>query len=143
VVDYLQLCATAGKQNRAIEVGEISRGFKALAKEMGIAVLALSQLNRDVEKRAGGRPVMSDLRDSGEIEQDADAVLFLWRLGKPVPGELMRIGCAVEKNRQGRLGDLTLAFQGDTQTWGELSDRIDEPEQESSPRRRSGSGFRS
>jgi replicative DNA helicase len=135
VVDYLQLCATAGKQNRAIEVGEISRGLKALAKELGIAVLALSQLNRDVEKRIGGRPVMSDLRDSGEIEQDADAVLFLWRLGKPVPGEVTRIGCAVEKNRQGRIGGMTLAFQGDTQTWGELSDRIDEPEPEASPGR--------
>ena len=136
VLDYLQLCATAGRQNRAIEVGEISRGLKALAKELGVAVLALSQLNRDVEKRLGGRPVMSDLRDSGEIEQDADAVLFLWRLGKPVPGEVTRIGCAVEKNRQGRTGDLTLAFQGDTQTWGELSDRIDEPAVESGPRRR-------
>jgi len=130
VLDYLQLCATAGKQNRAIEIGEISRGLKAMAKEFGISVLALSQLNRDVEKRVGGRPVMSDLRDSGEIEQDADVVMFLWRLAPPVPGEVQRIGCAIEKNRQGRIGGITLAFNGDTQTWGELSDRVEETVEE-------------
>lgn len=125
VLDYLQLCATAGRQNRTAEIGEISRGLKALAKDLGIAIIALSQLNRDVEKRTGGRPVLSDLRDSGEIEQDADAVMFLWRLDKPEAGEpVQRIGCALAKNRQGRIGDLTLAFQGDTQVWGEMAEGI-------------------
>lgn len=136
VLDYLQLCQTPGKQNRTAEIGEISRGLKALAKELGLAVIALSQLNREVEKRVNGRPVMSDLRDSGEIEQDADVILFLWRLGKPVPGEVTRIGCGVEKNRQGMAGGaLTLGFKGETQSWAELSNRIDEAEMEMAPRR--------
>lgn len=120
IVDYLQLCAgTRRDGNRNSEIEEISRGLKSLAKELGIAVIALSQLNRDVEKRASKRPSLSDLRDSGAIEQDADVVMFLWPV-RDFESEGRRIlGLGVDKNRQGRLGDVGLDFYGDTQRWGE------------------------
>lgn len=119
VLDYLQLCGVPNKGNRTDEIGEISRGLKALAKELGIAVIALSQLNREVEKRTGGRPQLSDLRSSGDIEQDADAVLFLWREGEPAENEPQRIGCSIEKNRQAMRGSFALSFDGKHQHWGE------------------------
>lgn len=119
VLDYLQLCAVPNKANRTDEIGDISRGLKSLAKELGIAVIALSQLNREVEKRVGGRPHLSDLRSSGDIEQDADAVIFLWREGEPQEDEPQQIGCGIEKNRQGMRGELMLAFDGKHQKWGE------------------------
>jgi replicative DNA helicase len=120
IVDYLQLCAGSRRDgNRNAEIEELSRGLKGLAKELDIAVIALSQLNRDVEKRASKRPTLSDLRDSGAIEQDADVVMFLWPV-REFEGEGRRIvGLGIDKNRQGRLGEIALDFHGDTQRWSE------------------------
>ena len=77
VVDYLQLMSSTSTEHRALEVGAISRGLKRISLKLKIPVLALAQLNRDIEKRVNKRPLLSDLRESGSIEQDADAVLFL------------------------------------------------------------------
>jgi replicative DNA helicase len=118
ILDYLQLCSSSRRDgNRNGEIEEISRGLKALAKELGIAVIALSQLNRDVEKRANKRPTLSDLRDSGAIEQDADVVIFLWPVREFEDEGRRIVGCGIDKNRQGRLGEFGLDFFGDTQRW--------------------------
>lgn len=129
VLDYLQLCASTRRDgNRNGEIEEISRGLKALAKELGIAVIALSQLNRDVEKRANKRPTLSDLRDSGAIEQDADVVMFLWPIREFEAEGRRIIGLGVDKNRQGPHGaDVGLDFYGDTQRWGQSTDDIRPP----------------
>jgi replicative DNA helicase len=112
VIDYLQLMSTAGETNRNLELGDISRGLKGLAKELQTPVIALSQLNRDVEKRPNHRPVISDLRDSGAIEQDADLVLLLYRdevydKHTPNPGVAE---VSVAKQRNGPVGHVRLTF---------------------------------
>ncbi len=121
VVDYLQLCASTRRDgNRNTEIEEISRGLKALAKELGIAVLALAQLNRQVESRGENkRPRLSDLRDSGAIEQDADVVMFLWPVREFENEGRKILGLGIDKNRQGRLGEIGLDFYGDTQSWSQ------------------------
>ena len=120
ILDYLQLCASTRKdKNRNSEIEEISRGLKTLAKDLDMAVIALSQLNRNVENRQIKRPTLADLRDSGAIEQDADVVMFLWPV-REFENEGRRIlGLGVDKNRQGRLGDIALDFYGDHQRWAE------------------------
>jgi len=116
VVDYLQLMHLKGKvENRQLEVSEISRSLKALAKELDIPVLALSQLNRKVEERKGGRPLLSDLRESGAIEQDADVVLFIHRDDEDEDGamafrESSPVELIVAKQRNGPIGTIDLIF---------------------------------
>ncbi len=130
VLDYLQLCAKAEESsagNRNSEIEEISRGLKALAMELGICLIVLSQLNRKVEERAGKKPMLSDLRDSGSIEQDADAVLFLWPVRDLAYGRL--VGLDVAKNRQGRTGELALHFAGNIQRWEESTEPLYQQEE--------------
>ncbi len=127
VLDYLQLSASKlADANRNAQIEEISRGLKCMAKDRGIAVIALSQLNREVEKRANKRPQLSDLRDSGAIEQDADAVMFLWP-ARELDGGRRLIGLAVEANRQGRCGCVGLEFDGSVQRWGESTMSVEAP----------------
>lgn len=113
VVDYLQLMQSTAMNNRVQEISEISRGLKLLARELNIPILALSQLNRSVEMRADKRPQLSDLRDSGSLEQDADIVMFLYRdeyYNRDDPENKNLAELIVAKNRNGATSIIPLYF---------------------------------
>ena len=116
IIDYLQLMTGSGysraSENRVQVVGEISRSLKIMAKELNVPVICLSQLSRAVESRQDKRPIMSDLRESGAIEQDADAILFLYRddYYNPNTEEKNVAECIVSKNRHGETGTVKLQW---------------------------------
>jgi replicative DNA helicase len=126
VIDYLQLMDNPGPENRVQQITEISRAIKATARELAIPVIALSQLNRQNESRDGHRPRMSDLRDSGSIEQDADVVILLhredyYKMSEPdfVPDNIAEL--IVAKQRNGPTGTVKLAFMNRTTRFENLS----------------------
>ncbi len=116
VIDYLQLMQSSGRSdNRQQEISEISRSLKVLAKELDIPVIALSQLKRESESQKGKRPILSDLRESGAIEQDADMVMFLFRnyYYSKNPEEKELAECIIAKNRSGDVDTFPLGFRGE------------------------------
>ena len=134
-VDYLQLMRSAKKtENRVQEVSEITRSLKIMAKELNVPVIVCAQLARSIEKQANHRPGLSDLRESGSIEQDADQVLFLYRdeyykdqQQDPTQVEVGTSEVIVAKNRHGELGMAKLAFSGEFTQFTGLEQKYNEP----------------
>ena len=125
IIDYLQLMQGSGygknNENRVVVVGEISRSLKIMAKELNVPVICLSQLARAVESRTDKRPILSDLRESGAIEQDADSVMFLYRdeYYHENTEEKGVAECIVAKNRHGETGAVKLQWIGQYQTFAD------------------------
>lgn len=138
VVDYLQLLEAPDEKDRRVQVDSISRGLKRLAMTMGVPLIALSQLSRKVEDRADKRPMLSDLRESGAIEQDADKVIGLYRDdyyhdNSPHKGMAEAL---VLKNRRGRTGSVPLAFIGDQSRFADAAPGYRFEQQQQQPKRR-------
>ncbi|WP_077533103.1 replicative DNA helicase [Massiliimalia massiliensis] len=130
VIDYLQLMTGSGRsENRVQEVSKITRNLKIMAKELNIPVIVLSQLNRSAEQRPDHKPMLSDLRESGSIEQDADIVMFLFRAGyydKEIENPNVA-QCILAKNRHGSTGEVDLSWIGEFTRFGNLEVSRDEP----------------
>ena len=130
MIDYLQLMENPGPENRQQEITEISRGVKSIARELNIPVICLSQLNRASEGRDGHRPRMSDLRESGSLEQDADVVLLLhredyYRMSEPDFQPDNKAEIIIAKQRNGPTGTIKLAFFNKTTRFENLSSASD------------------
>ena len=126
IIDYLQLMSNGNSMNRVQEVSEISRGIKSLARELDVPIIALSQLSRAVESRPDKRPVLSDLRESGSIEQDADIVMMIYReeyydefTEKKWVTEIF-----IRKNRNGPTGTVQLMFERKNQKFMEIENNM-------------------
>jgi len=131
IIDYLQLIRGIKDKNsnREQEVANITRELKLLATELEIAIIALSQLNRETMKQAGGKPGLHNLRESGAIEQDANIVMFIWHeeIGTdPQGNEEIKTWILIEKNRDGKCGPVELYFAKDIQAWVSMSKREDQ-----------------
>jgi replicative DNA helicase len=133
VVDYLQLMSGGsrfgGESNRVQEISEISRGLKGVARELNVPVLALSQLSRSVESRTPPHPQLSDLRESGSIEQDADVVAFLYREDyyNPETDRKNIMDIMIRKHRNGPTGNIELYFDREKQRISSLDTKHDQP----------------
>lgn len=127
VIDYIQLMTGSAKaENRQLEISEISRNLKILARELEVPIIALSQLSRGLEQRADKKPMLSDLRESGSLEQDADVVMFLYREEVYDKDDASKKGLAeviVAKHRSGPIGDVQLVFQGHYTRFDNISRR--------------------
>lgn len=134
VVDYLQLMRSRGSfERREQEISEISRSLKALAKELKIPVIALSQLNRAVEQRSGNKPTLADIRESGAIEQDADVIIFIYRDNEQAKGDRAvanTIKVDVAKQRNGPTGTIVLTFLKNNTKFVDFSGVANEAEEE-------------
>ena len=132
VVDYLQLARGRSMDNRVQEVSEISRNLKAIARELNIPVLALSQLSRGVESRDTHIPRLADLRESGSIEQDADVVLFIYRESvyyKDLPPDKVHLtDILIAKHRNGPTGKIKLFFDEHNVTFKNAEQKISDQE---------------
>ena len=129
VIDYLQLMQSSGRaDNRQQEISEISRSLKILAKELDVPVIALSQLSRASESRGDKRPLLSDLRESGAIEQDADMVLFLYRESYYTkdPEKMNLAECIIAKNRSGETGTINLGWKGEYVKFQNIEYRLED-----------------
>ena len=125
IIDYMQLlkAETTYRGNRAAEVGEISRAIKNLAMELNIPIIALSQLNRVSEMKETKEPTMAELREAGNIEQDASVIMLMWNLDA---NDRTKKGCKVEKNRQGNTGKVVMRFNGDLMKFEETDETVKE-----------------